>query len=83
MIVFGDDEKRAMIKKFDLFLQFICEVCDKNNLTLLKQSESESMHFMISIKNTDNFATRMEKIKVKLDKEIKIHMLQKRVPDYY
>lgn len=83
LIMFGDDEKRAMTKKIDLFLQFVCNVCEKNNLTLLKQSESESMHFIILIKNTDNFVTRMEKIKVKLDKEIKIHMLQKRVPDYY
>ena len=79
----GDDDKRAITRKLDLFLQFVCDVCSSNKLTLLKESESESNYFIILIKKTDNFVSRMDNIRKKLDYEIEIQKTQNRIVDFF
>lgn len=82
LVLFGDDDKRGIIRKLDLFLQLVCNICEKKKRKLIKKSEAEQSHFIIEIKNTDNFVTRMEKIQEILNIEIDKQRLQNRVTDF-
>lgn len=82
LAIFGEEDKRGITRKLDLFLQFVFKVCERINRNLIKKSESEPNHFRIIIKNTDNFVSRMEKIQEILTNEIDALRLQNRILDF-
>ena len=82
LAIFGEEDKRGITRKLDLFLQYVCSVCEIKRKKLIKKSESEQGYFVIIIKNTDNFVSRMEKLQGILNIEIDLLRLQNRIIDF-
>ncbi len=82
LATFGEEDKRGITRKLDLFLQYVCDVCVKVKKKLIIKSETDQNHFIIIIKNTDNFVSRMGKIRKILNKEINMLRLQNRILDF-
>ncbi len=80
LVVIGVEDKKAIKKKLSLFLLLVCEICDRHKLTFISKSESIDNKFIINIRNTDNFTSRMKKIQILIDKEISRQRLQTRLP---
>ena len=83
LAIFGDEDKRGIVRKLNLFLKFVSKIVERENKKLIKISEEEDNHFIITIKKTDNFVSRMERIQEKLNEEIDNERLQNRLTDFF
>ena len=82
IIIFGKDDKTAMIRKLNLFLMFLSDICIKEKLNLIRKNEAENFKFIITLKKNHNFASRMNKIEDIFQNEVKKRQLQKEITDF-
>jgi len=63
---FDDESKKSIIKKLTLFLNQVDQLCNDEKFTFINKRNKTSREYLITIRNTDNFAKRIEIIRDKL-----------------
>lgn len=68
IIVFGNDDKKSMIRRLDDFLKIVCKVCKDKNLKYICEDETRKNTYIILIRKNYNFPGRLDEINQEIKK---------------
>ena len=83
LIIFDREEKKAILKKIEFFLQLICKICKEKNRKLIGQNESEPEFFFIILKKETYYISRIEEIEEVIQKKIKEMQTQMKISAFF